>query len=371
MRELRVLHLASFDGNIGDNANHEGFYSHLERCRSFTFKIERLEIREFYWKRRFFDETFVETVNDYDLLIVGGGNYFELWVKDSPTGTSVAIEPKLLERIKTPILFNALGVDPGQGASEGNLRKFRRFLDLLFDRGDLVSVRNDGAMESLRRYVGERYANRIIHTVDAGFFVKPRKTDDYYEKRAYCAINLAADMADIRFASLPYTRYLEEWSLFVERFLKTHPAMEIVFVPHIYRDLAPINDLLAILPDRIRRRKTSVAPLLHGQGGLDAILGIYGGADLVLANRFHANVCAIGLGRPVIGLVNYRQIAELYRELGSESVVDISKEGFAQKIFEKISPLKSRSLDLKPSLERTYQSYMDEIFAWLKKRISD
>jgi len=29
MKILKTLHLASFDGNIGDNANHNGFYKHI------------------------------------------------------------------------------------------------------------------------------------------------------------------------------------------------------------------------------------------------------------------------------------------------------------------------------------------------------
>lgn len=134
MKKLKTLHLASFNGNIGDNANHNGFYKHLESL-DYEFEIDELEIREFYWKQRSFDESFVELVNSYDLLIVGGGNYFELWVEDSPTGTSISIELELLKKINTPILFNALGVDPGQGASEANIQKFRDFLDVLIQRG--------------------------------------------------------------------------------------------------------------------------------------------------------------------------------------------------------------------------------------------
>jgi len=134
MKRVKTLHLASFNGNIGDNANHYGFYKYLKKSPEYSFEIDELEIREFYWKERFFDKSFVALVNSYDLLIVGGGNYFELWVEDSPTGTSIAIELELLKQIKTPIMFNALGVDPGQGVSEKNIIRFRNFLDLLIKR---------------------------------------------------------------------------------------------------------------------------------------------------------------------------------------------------------------------------------------------
>ena len=155
MKTLKTLHLASFIGNIGDNANHNGFYNFLFQNKDFKFEIDRLEIREFYWKKRFFDKSFVDLVNQYDLLIIGGGNYFELWVENSPTGTSIAIELELLKQIKTPILFNALGVDPGQGISKINIQKFRNFLDLLIERKDFISIRNDGAKDTIIEYIGK------------------------------------------------------------------------------------------------------------------------------------------------------------------------------------------------------------------------
>jgi len=155
VKTLKTLHLASFIGNIGDNANHNGFYNFLFQNKDFKFEIDRLEIREFYWKKRFFDKSFVDLVNQYDLLIIGGGNYFELWVENSPTGTSIAIELELLKQIKTTILFNALGVDPGQGISKINIQKFRNFLDLLIERKDFISIRNDGAKDTIIEYIGK------------------------------------------------------------------------------------------------------------------------------------------------------------------------------------------------------------------------
>ena len=80
---LRVLHLASFAGNIGDLANHAGARRMLAERLGFALKFTDLEIREFYWKQRSFDDAFVAYANSFDLLIIGGGNYFELWVDHS------------------------------------------------------------------------------------------------------------------------------------------------------------------------------------------------------------------------------------------------------------------------------------------------
>ena len=207
MKILKTLHLASFDGNIGDNANHYGFYKYFNKDKNFKFDIDELEIREFYWKKMFFDKSFVELVNSYDLLIVGGGNYFELWVEDSPTGTSIAIELELLEQIETPILFNALGVDPGQGASEKNIKKFKNFLDALIERNDFISIRNDGAKKAIIDYVGEKYLEYINYTPDAGFFVDVNEPSEYYKNKKYLAINIAYDMQEVRFKNISYEQF--------------------------------------------------------------------------------------------------------------------------------------------------------------------
>jgi polysaccharide pyruvyl transferase WcaK-like protein len=368
MQILKTLHLASFDGNIGDNANHDGFYKHLKQLKEFEFKIEQLEIREFYWKKRFFDKTFVELVNKYDLLIVGGGNYFELWVEDSPTGTSISIELELLKEINTPILFNALGVDPGQGANEINIQKFRNFLDLLIDRNDFISIRNDGAKKAIIDYVGEKYLDYIHHTVDAGFFADIPEPSEYYKSKKYIAINIAYDMQDIRFENISYEEFLKTFKNFIDRFLKENIDYEIVFIPHIFRDMTVITDLLNILDDETRRRKVSVSSLLHGKDSFKDVMSIYKGAQVVLANRFHANVCSIGMGKPTIGLVNYRQIKELYNELGSTQFVDISKLEFDLILMEKIKKLKP----LEFQYSCIIRNYFDNFSKWIiyKKRSS-
>lgn len=362
MKKLKTLHLASFNGNIGDNANHNGFYRHLNKLDGFEFEIDELEIREFYWKQRFFDESFVELVNSYDLLIVGGGNYFELWVEDSPTGTSISIELELLKKIKTPILFNALGVDPGQGASEANIEKFRDFLDVLIQRGDLISIRNDGAKKALIEYVGEEYLEHIYHTVDAGFFAEIPEPSRYYQDKKYIAINVAYDMQDVRFKNLSYEEFLKTFKSFIDKFLKKYDVYEVVLVPHIFRDMTFINDLLEILDDETRRRRVSVAPLLHGRDAFKEVMSIYKCAEVVLANRFHANVCPIGMGVPTIGLVNYRQVRELYNELESNSFVDVRESGFDDKLLEKVE---LNNIYINNDSKIKYENFIHAIKKWI------
>jgi polysaccharide pyruvyl transferase WcaK-like protein len=373
LRNIKVLHLASFDGNIGDNANHNGFYKHLRKNHDYNFEFNKLEIREFYWNKRYFDKSFVSLVNQHDLLVVGGGNYFELWVESSPTGTSIAIELDLLKEIKTPIFFNSLGVDAGQGASEQSLKKFRSFLDVLIDRGDFISVRNDGAIKTLSDLVGERYLEHVIDTPDAGFFLETSQSSAYYANKKYIAINVATDMDDIRFdkdnGKLGYNEFVNEIINFLMVFLTKHSEYELVFVPHIFRDISFINDVLEKLDDEIRRKRVTVAPLLHGDDSFKDVMCIYDTARLVLGGRFHANVCSFGLGTPVIGLVNYIQIENLHLDLESDSFINISEKDFsvelANMVDRKLTLKVEKDFSIRDKMQINYSLFIKSFFNWL------
>ena len=321
-------------------------------------------------EKKFFNESFVELVNSYEFLIIGGGNYFELWVEDSPTGTSIAIDLELLKRIKVPILFNALGVDPGQGASKSNIIKFKNFLKILIDRNDFISIRNDGAKKAIIDYLGSDWLEFINHTPDAGFFLKVEETGKYYNEKKYIAVNIACDMPETRFKDLDYDKFLSIFKDFFTEFLEKNKNFEIVFIPHIFRDMKFINDILSVLNDHDRRKRVSVAPLLHGVNSFAEVMSIYKGAQFTLANRFHANVCSIGLNTPTIGIVNYRQVKELYNEIESDSYVDVTKENFNLELFNRIELLdKNNSTEIMKRLKRQYLNYINKVDFWLKDRV--
>ncbi len=338
MAPLRVLQVASYAGNIGDNANHMGFRPWFERMAGRPVEWAGLEIREFYWKERRWDDDFAALANTYDLVVIGGGNYFELWVDDSPTGTSIAIPPAVFGRIRTPILFNALGVDPGQGASGASLSRFRAFLDTLFNSHQyLVTVRNDGAIANLSQHVGRQYADKAQRVPDGGFFVPAPEAAPPPHMVGGLAIVLciASDMPDVRFkhfgAAGGRAGFAREIAAVIEGLGTACTNSRFTLVPHICRDLELIGEVVNLLADRLRRTRLAVAPFGSGDDAARAALRVYAAADLVLAMRYHANVCPIGLGRETLGLANYTQISAAYTELGQQDrVIDVSRPGFSE-----------------------------------------
>ena len=334
---MNVLHIASFSGNIGDNANHMGFRPWFEQQIGTPVVWTNLEIREFYWGERQWDQELVDAINTHDMVVIGGGNYFELWVENSPTGTSIAIEPSLFEQISIPIFFNALGVDPGQGVPEVCRERFTNFLDLLTSSKQyLVSVRNDGAMENLVTHIGFEYAQGVHSLPDHGFFVPmpseaPVQMLPQNKGAVRIAINLASDMAEIRFAGFKsQSDFSREMAFVLNALSIKYPSAEFYLVPHIYRDIEIISEVIGFLSDRLRRTRVAVAPFGSGDEAAKRILAIYYSADLIMGMRFHSNVCPMALGRQVLGLSSYTQIENLYSGLGQrDRIVNISHPGFA------------------------------------------
>lgn len=344
-RKLRVLHVASFIGNVGDNANHKGSEFLRSQFLDYEFQITRKEIREFYWKEWIFNsEDFVNEANSYDLVMIGGGNYFELWVENSKTGTSIDLGLEYLQNIKTPILFYSLGCDIGQGVPQANIEKFRIFMDYLTKSEKyFVSVRNDGALSNIEEIYGDRYKNQIIEIPDGGFFTNVANLNHFEieGEMTNILINVAGDMPEVRFpgidGKITYETFTKEFAKVIEKLsIESKNSLNFIFAPHIFRDIKTSYDIINNINDKVRRVNVKVAPYLNGDNGHDYIFSLYNQVDLVLGMRFHSNVCSYALKKNVIGLVNYIQISNLYKDINSHEYVEVNKEGFAEVLRDKI-----------------------------------
>ena len=77
MNKKKILHFASFIGNIGDNANHNGLYKNLHsKLNDIDFTITQEEIREYFWRQKSFDNKLISLFNKFDLIKIASAYYY-------------------------------------------------------------------------------------------------------------------------------------------------------------------------------------------------------------------------------------------------------------------------------------------------------
>lgn len=386
MKKIKALHIASFNGNIGDNANHNGFRRKLENGFQCDIDYDEVEIREFYqsWNiRNFNSEEFIQVCNSYSLIIIGGGNFFELKWDYSHTGTTINISDETLDKIKTPIFFNAVGCDVSKGVNKSTISKFENFLNKITNSNNyLISVRNDGSYDTIHKLYGDKYDEKIYKVPDGGFFVETKKSDfpEFNKDLKSIGINVATDMKEIRFPQetendINYDEFIDGFSKVINKFLENNREYQIIFYPHIYSDLRAISELLEKISDSFRRTRIVVAPCLTGSGSEEYIFGLYKKCEFILGMRFHSNVCAIAQEIPTIGLCSYKKIHDLYSELNLlDRLVYVNKKGFAEKLDQQIKYLvenskivKARYAEVKEVINNEGYIFYQQVKIWAEE----
>jgi len=340
---MKILHLASFDGNIGDNASHIGFRKLLSSIIKDDYQIHQLEIRKFYNNyflpdKQRFNKNFADFVNQYDLLFIGGGGFLDFWVKNSATGTTLNIEETVLRAIKIPIIISSVGCIPHKEVPEENIPKFRKFLDQLLSRDyTFIAVRNDGSKQILKEYIGIDYYNNIPEILDHGFFYDNDGSSYSSSENKYILINSTSDqllMLNRGIGKIDTEYYVSEMRKVIKHLID-ETNLDIVFAPHIYSDYKAIHTLLEGINDFHIRSRTSITPYVQGDYGCNQIFSSYKNSALVLGMRFHANVCSIAMNKPSIGVAALDRVVSVYDSVGlAENVIKVDS-GFSERLIKK------------------------------------
>lgn len=348
---MKILHIASFDGNIGDNASHIGFNTLLTEVMNDVYTIERLEIRKFYNNytlsdKHRFDEDFVELANHYDLLFIGGGGFLDFDIKGSATGTTIGIGCEILEKIKIPMVISSIGCNPRNEIPEGNIEKFRRFLDCYLGSNNRhLAVRNDGSRDVLREVIGEKYYQAIPEVLDHGFFYNNDGSFYRPTPKEYILINTTSDQVQMKnrhIGTVNEDNYVSEMTKVIDHIIRD-TEYDIVFAPHIYSDFKAIDALLKNLNDFHLRTRIVITPYVQGDQGCNQIFSAYRNSNLVLGMRFHANVCTIAMGNAGLGLGALDRIAGMYKSLNLDDQYITVDKPFEAELIKKIHSNINRS----------------------------
>lgn len=341
-RNIKILHLASFLGNIGDVANHQGFYKKFKKNIAINAKFSQLEIRKFYKNRAEFkfDDSFIEMVNQYDLLILGGGGFFDLKWDYSNTGTTINFSEKLMQNIKIPVLVNGMGYHEYGEVNKKNVEKFKNFLSLITkNKKWFISVRNDGSFKRMQKRYGNLVDN-VLTIPDSGFFFCPREFPKYLENRniIWVGINLTNELFNKRFnKNLDINKFNALIIQFINKTLKENDNLKIILFPHTHQDITVISIIMDKIDDKNKREKIIVAPLFVEERSVEQVFDLYRVCACVIGMRFHANVCCIGMNIPTIGLAGHEQISSLYDEIGLPNrYLKVNNYRFSQELENKL-----------------------------------
>lgn len=246
MSAIKILHVASFTGNIGDNASHLGLYNILKKLLGENLDIEQVEIRRFYKNyslsdKLHFDSVFSREANGKDLLIIGGGGFLDYWVPNSVTGTTIDMPDEVLDELTVPTMFVSVGCIPHKPVPEGNIDKFHHFLQKVLSKPNMrIAVRNDGSLIELNRLFGNEFSDSISEILDNGFFYElPSKFDFRLIDKPYIAINTTLDqlvMKNRMIGEINYSHLKEELLALIQKIIDETDYF-LVFVPHIFKDL--------------------------------------------------------------------------------------------------------------------------------------
>lgn len=387
MRTLNVLHLASFVGNLGDNAMHDGEYRTRAEDLPFPLEHHACEVRDFiHWRRRTFDASFVDEANRADLVVIGGFSLFQLWRDTTASGTYLEVTPALFEAIRRPILFHGLGCDATRGVTPVAVARTRAFLDAVlgFDHCRF-SLRNDGTADMLRSHLGADYLQAMRIVPDGGLFAQPDAVDHPRPVAGarFLAVNLAGDMPDKRYRDAEGAdltgRFARQMAGGIERVLAADPGLTCVFVPHIYSDFAPISTVLDALDDRLRRTRVAVAGLGQGDDAWAAAFHLYRRAEAVVAMRYHASLGAIGFGTPVFGISTHHKIAGQFAAYGlGDRCFEWSAASDLDGLFRQLacdledpSGIRARLAEVRRSERAILKTYHADLAEWVAQRVGE
>lgn len=361
---MRILHIASFSGNIGDNASHIGFYKILNAYLD-NFELNQIEIRKFYknYKKSdalSFDNAFIKLMNSYDLCLIGGGGFLDYWVPNSMTGTTIDIDPMLIQKINTPTLFTSIGSNPHKIIPNDNIKKYKFFLEKACANNNIkFAFRNDGSINSIKRDIGVIKNSCFYEILDHGFFFDVDKEYESIVKSKYVAINITEDQLEMQSQNrgeIDKPNYYKELSQVIN-YIISKLNLQIVLVPHIYSDLNAISSLLKFLDDDTIRNNVSVAPCVQGDDGTNQLFSIYKKSEFVIASRFHANVCSLAMGKKTIGIAVLDRVKYLYEYLGIPNNSINIESGFGTEIIKKIDLKISKSTLFSKKINETSSFY--------------
>lgn len=337
---MRLLHLLSHDSNnIGNAALSLGTRRVLtEDLRGATFDLEPWDEYNWAGTRRYAD--LVTRLNtEYDGLIVGAASIFDGSVRYTDAGFRFNLPFKLWDALQKPVIFYGVGYGCFPRQYYHNRRALRRTFERILSHPKVVfTLRNDDAHGWLQKMIQSRCENVIVIPDPAAYV--PTKEAEHAEldpARLNVLLSLNAEHPSYRFGGgwpQRFWRYLPGWRLRKRRFIAglvralehvaaRHP-IHLVLVPHTPYDSTMIGEFVSLCSPSFATYRLTISPVLKGADGGMRHYDLYRRAHVALCMRVHSQVCAVGLGTPMISLASLPRMHAYMSDVGlADYVVDV------------------------------------------------
>ena len=339
-RKYKVLHIASFGGNVGDLINHNGFYRLFDDLFD-RDGSDRIEIRDFYYSaypRLLFDQKMLDTINKHDMVVFGGGNFFDCRWEGSRTGTTLDMSQDFISRIKVPVLVNCMGYDAPEFYGMTNLEVERRFETFIRQISEcpnwFVSFRNDESYYRITQKYPWLRTDRVHKAPDCAFYNSYR--GDTLPKNIL-GLNVSHDLFRDDYNGRDMT--INHFDCVIANFIKEmcSDGWSVRFFLHTPQDIYTVAGICRMLPDKLLRSHITIATMeLYGDISkvAEKYISSYAECGIVVGMRFHACVSGLIAGVPTIALAGHSKMESLYRELGLSQYCIRVMGDFGKKLYE-------------------------------------
>lgn len=334
---MKVVHIASHKGNVGDIVNHMGFYTSIISEYNVN-RIDQMEMRDFYYnarKRKKFDAHCADLLNEYDLVVIGGGGFFDVQWEQSSTGTTLDFSDEFIDAITTKVLVNAMGYhEYPEATSEVACGKFARFIEKIGKKENwLITVRNDGSYHRFLSRYSDAMTKYINVVPDNGFYCKfgnliCKKAD---KTIGMCITN---DLFSERYNQ---NVNRDSFNIYMVSIINELCGLgyRIVFLPHTPADMDVIYKIYNKIDGVNRRNKIVIGALdCNGEFAIEHLSSNYKQCDCIVGMRFHSLIMGLDCRIPTIAIAGHEQIEGLFAELGlNQYLIKLDNLNFREKLI--------------------------------------
>ena len=338
---MKILHIASFIGNIGDILSNHALHRWLERRLGGALALETLEIRRFHrqapadWKLDL-DEVLADADCRYDRIVIGGGGFLDYWIPGSGSGATIDAAPATLEALRTPLVISSVGAYPLRDPPEENYARFRTFLEAAKAAPNVsLMLRNDGSLAHIGEVFGADLAEGLVEAGDHCYLLD-EPVPPAARERPYLVVNIAPDQlvmnSHLR-GDIDRASFYDHLAAALLEAAEARGA-DVVVAPHLPLDFRAVLELVDRLPDAFVRERLKTAGFDGTPAVVPAITALYAHSEVNICNRLHANILSLVLGRPTVSLSVLARVAEVARQHPEARLVNALDRDFTRELSE-------------------------------------